>query len=550
MSKIININKTILFSLIFLISTFLLANSSTIANAQSNNTTEVKILPSSPFYFLKELSRGIQMFFTFNPIKKAEIETKFSDEKLNEALIVIKKEPENQKAIEKAFNNYQKAQKRLAQKIEKLKESSQNPKVDELLAKVTEKAILHQIKLDELKTLKPTGLPLPVSAPISVLPSIISKDTPEKFVKKIEQATEELPYELKEIKAIEILNRVETQVAEPAKPVIAQVKEKLEEKVITKIAESPLVPILPKVQQIPAAPEAKLKILEELVIKAPKVLPQKVTLEEIQTNLSSGIKSTQIIINKYPQCGLIQCFKYDPVCGVDGKTYACGEKDAEACGVKVAYKGECKTLPSQPPARISVSPTEFPKLPKPTTPASPTIMKYPQCGLIQCFKYDPVCGVDGKTYACGEKDAEACGVKVAYKGECKKGCMPRPACLDANPPCKLPEPVNGLWCPPAPEIISFSIVPSISEGGWTMYKDGAKAVLIAKNIKSATVIVVFSGTDINNPTKLGEMVKVAEGRWELTLPKFLLVTNFWAEATKLDNSVIKSKNLGNVGYEE
>ncbi len=413
------------------------------------------------------------MFFTFNPIKKAEIETKFSDEKLNEALIVIKKEPENQKAIEKAFNNYQKAQKRLAQKIEKLKESSQNPKVDELLAKVTEKAILHQIKLDELKTLKPTGLPLPVSAPISVLPSIISKDTPEKFVKKIEQATEELPYELKEIKAIEILNRVETQVAEPAKPVIAQVKEKLEEKVITKIAESPLVPILPKVQQIPAAPEAKLKILEELVIKAPKVLPQKVTLEEIQTNLSSGIKSTQIIINKYPQCG-----------------------------------------------------------------------------LIQCFKYDPVCGVDGKTYACGEKDAEACGVKVAYKGECKKGCMPRPACLDANPPCKLPEPVNGLWCPPAPEIISFSIVPSISEGGWTMYKDGAKAVLIAKNIKSATVIVVFSGTDINNPTKLGEMVKVAEGRWELALPKFLLVTNFWAEATKLDNSIIKSKNLGNVGYEE
>jgi hypothetical protein len=38
-------------------------------------------LPTSPFYFLKEWGRGIRMFFTFDPIKKSELEIKISDEK-------------------------------------------------------------------------------------------------------------------------------------------------------------------------------------------------------------------------------------------------------------------------------------------------------------------------------------------------------------------------------------------------------------------------------------------------------------------------------------
>ncbi|MFH0891245.1 MAG: Kazal-type serine protease inhibitor family protein [Candidatus Falkowbacteria bacterium] len=38
----------------------------------------------------------------------------------------------------------------------------------------------------------------------------------------------------------------------------------------------------------------------------------------------------------------IQCLVYEPVCGKDGKTYSCGAADAECHDTYVAYKGECQ----------------------------------------------------------------------------------------------------------------------------------------------------------------------------------------------------------------
>ena len=61
---------------------------------------------------------------------------------------------------------------------------------------------------------------------------------------------------------------------------------------------------------------------------------------------------------QYPDCGRIACFAYEPVCGVDGKTYSCGETDARSCGVQVAYRGECST--TKPTGGESTYPTYSP----------------------------------------------------------------------------------------------------------------------------------------------------------------------------------------------
>jgi len=102
------------------------------------------VLPTSPFYFVKEWRRGITRLFTFNPIKKAELELTILNEKAAEAQEVEETAGDNIEAVKEALENYSDAHDRLETRLRALKETSENPNVDKLLSNLAEKTIKHE----------------------------------------------------------------------------------------------------------------------------------------------------------------------------------------------------------------------------------------------------------------------------------------------------------------------------------------------------------------------------------------------------------------------
>lgn len=116
--------------------------------ALSLGVTEPILLPDSPFYFIKNWGRGIQMFFVLDPAKKAELELKFTDEKLVEVVKVLEHNAPKD-SMDKALQNYLDAHTRLAARFESLRGKNKN--VDTLLIKLGEKVTKHKELFENLK---------------------------------------------------------------------------------------------------------------------------------------------------------------------------------------------------------------------------------------------------------------------------------------------------------------------------------------------------------------------------------------------------------------
>lgn len=108
------------------------------------------ILPTNPFYFFKEFSRGVRRFFIFDPVGRAEFELKVLNEKAAELEVVEEIDPTDTDAIDNAIDNYNENVERLRAALEALAENSENPNVDRLLDKLTDRALRHQQLFDEL----------------------------------------------------------------------------------------------------------------------------------------------------------------------------------------------------------------------------------------------------------------------------------------------------------------------------------------------------------------------------------------------------------------
>ncbi len=112
--------------------------------------TDVGTLTTSNFYFWKEWKRGLSRAFTWDAIKEAELELRITNEKAAEALKVEEASPENQKAIERALENYSKAHDRLQERLADVKGSSGNLNVKALLEKLDKQSLQHATLLNQI----------------------------------------------------------------------------------------------------------------------------------------------------------------------------------------------------------------------------------------------------------------------------------------------------------------------------------------------------------------------------------------------------------------
>ncbi len=112
----------------------------TIDSATAALQFQIKIptlLPNNPFYFLKEIGRGIQSIFTFDKIKQAELNERFSNEKLVELQKLIENNV-SQSTIDKSADLYKKAVEKSENYLAQIKdEITGNPNLNGLLEKFT-----------------------------------------------------------------------------------------------------------------------------------------------------------------------------------------------------------------------------------------------------------------------------------------------------------------------------------------------------------------------------------------------------------------------------
>ena len=135
---------------IILLSIFILFAAFAASSASDLGITDVGTLPSSRWYFFKEWGRGFERFFTFNSLKKAELELRITNEKAAEALKVQQDNPVDAPELTTAIKNYTSAAERLQARFTKLKETSENPNVAKLLEKLDEQTLKHADLLNQL----------------------------------------------------------------------------------------------------------------------------------------------------------------------------------------------------------------------------------------------------------------------------------------------------------------------------------------------------------------------------------------------------------------
>lgn len=394
--------------------------------AEDLEVGDPRILPDSPFYFLKSWGRGIRFLFAFSPLSKSELKSRFANEKLIEIKKLVEKK-RGFEVIKKATDSYQKEIEGIRSEAAKIKEKArENPKVEKFLDKFIHQQTLHQKLLQRLESQVPEQAFEKIKEAreqhLERFQEVMLKleDRKEKITEKLNNVLEEQKgSQFKHFKNLEILLELEEKVPEEAKDAIRRAQENSLKRLrddLEKMSPENQERFKKYLEQISGEKEKHLEILENLRAEiqkdpeTPRLIELKARLEEGKINIFEKIKEKAESRN----CPSVPMPTAE--CSLSGGRWIF-KTSPEGCplSARCIIPGEIETPPLIPSPR-------------------PTPLEIPQVCITL---WDPICGKNGKTYS-NECFAKIAGIEVLYNGICKDNQIIPDILREKMPPTLIP----------------------------------------------------------------------------------------------------------------
>ena len=119
--------------------------------------SSVGMLPNSPFYFVKDAGRGITSFFTFDPVKKAELRLQYASQKLLEAKTLAEQEGVSQADVDEALTNFKNELRRVEVRAEAVAAGGDAQKSEILGEHIMDSIVKYSKSLDKIEKNLPPG---------------------------------------------------------------------------------------------------------------------------------------------------------------------------------------------------------------------------------------------------------------------------------------------------------------------------------------------------------------------------------------------------------